>query len=581
MDAIIGTKGKRVSKREFNIISNRNVFVDMSDGVHINVDVFRPDGEGKFPALIGMSPLLKDYQHDHVWPAPARTQRIRGTPIANMEAGPTDFFVRRGYVHIIGNVRGTGLSEGSYRYFDSREIKDTYELIEWAANQPWCNGNVSMLGIAVFAEHQLAVAALQPPQLKCIAPLFAWGWDDYRYYWWPGGILSAGFLRWYCSLVNLDVHTENSVLLEELGETGFKEAIARAKENLDISVEPTLVDALKNPDAPGNKAFLDILLHPTDCPYWHSRQMLDFAAIKIPVYIGVSNHQPGGLYHLSDLKVPKKVVSCPPSYVDRPFYQYSWELLRWYDYWLKGIDTGIMDEPPVRLFVTGSNEWLTADEWPLPNTIWIPFNLHENRSLCELEPWPEAESASYDDSPSNRGSLKYCTAPLVENTEIVGPIVLNLYASCRGTDMNFFVGLWDVEPGGKETCLTRGLLKASHRKLDPSGSKPWHPVHTHTDPKNLVPGRVYQFSIRMSPIAHFFKAGHQIALKISGADDVPETAAQVGTNHLCCQAQNTVTVYHNAEYPSHLLLPITKGNIIGTYASGGIISGVEKFMQLK
>jgi putative CocE/NonD family hydrolase len=241
-----------------------------------------------------------------------------------------------------------------------------------------------------------------------------------------------------------------------------------------------------------------------------------------------------------------------------------------------------MDEPNIRLFVQGANEWLTGDDFPLPGTKFIPFNLHENRTLCEIEPWPEAESASYDDFPNNRGSLKYYTAPIVENTEIAGPILLNLCASSRGTDMNFVVSLWDVSPDGKETLLTHGYLKASHRELNVKKSKPWLAVYTHTNPKPTVPGQVYPLSINLNPTAFLLKAGQRLGLKISSADDEPSDLTQVKMFHLFSQTPNTITVYHNSQYPSHLLLPITRGNIIGTYASGGDISlKSRQFMKLE
>jgi putative CocE/NonD family hydrolase len=171
---------------------------------------------------------------------------------------------------------------------------------------------------------------------------------------------------------------------------------------------------------------------------------------------------------------------------------------------------------------------------------------------------------------------------MVENMEIAGPIILYLYASCRGTDMNFVVSLYDADTDGKETFLTHGFLKASHRELDMQKSKPWVAFYTHTNPQPLVPGQIYQFAINLNPIANLFKADHRIVLKISSVDDVPEDLSQVKTNHLWSQTPNTITVYHNAQYPSHLLLPITRGNIIGTYMSGGDISLKKKeFMKLE
>ena len=580
MDAIIGT-GK-ISRREYEIISEYDVLVPMNDGVKINVNISRPDSKGKFPALVGMSPFNLDFQDEYIWPSAARSARVRGAPTVNIESGPRDFFVRRGYVKIAGSSRGTGKSEGVYQYSSQREVQDIYDLIEWAARQPWCDGNVGMAGIAYFAALEPQVAILQPPHLKAIAPLFSF-WDDYRYFWWKGGILASGFVKWTNNLINNDINADRSVLLDELGEDGFKAAIARALADRDITADPGMVEILKNPFFPGHAAVLDTLLHPTMSPYWLERgSALDFGKIKIPAYYGVVSHRPGPMYHWADIKAPKKMIYVPPAYVDRPFYQLSWELLRWCDYWLKGIDTGIMDEPDVRIFVAGSNEWLKAPDFPIPGTKWIPFNLHENRSLCEIEPWPQAESASYDDAPDHRGSIKYYSAPLVENTEVVGLSALNLYASCRGVDMNLFVGLWDAAPDGKETCLTRGYLKASHRALDQEKSRPWFPVHTHTNPEPVVPGQIYRLDISFAPIANLFLAGHRIVLKISSADDDPESLFQVGMNHLCSQTPNTITVYHDARYPSHLLLPITRGNIVGTYVSGGDISLKNKeFMQLK
>jgi predicted acyl esterase len=580
MNAIFGDR--EISPRKYEIVTENNVSVPVRDGVKLNVNISRPDSKGKFPALVGLAPFHLDYQDDYIWPSAARSSRVRGAPGVNIESGPRDFFVRRGYAKVVGSSRGTGKSEGVYQYTSVKEVEDNCDLIEWAARQPWCDGNVGMAGIAYYAGLEPLVAAMQPPHLKAIAPLFSF-WDDYRYFWWTGGILANGFLKWVNNLVNNDIHTDRSVLLDELGEKRFKEAIDRALADKDISADPGLVDVLKNPFTTGNASVIDILLHSTICPYWEERgAKIASDRIKIPAYFGVVTHRPGAMYHWQELKCPKKMVYVPPAYVDRPFYQLAWELLRWFDYWLKGLDTGIMDEPAVRIFVPGADEWLNADDFPVPGTKYIPFNLHENRSLCEIEPWPEAESASYDDSPAARGSLKYSSAPMVENTEIVGLASLRLYASCRGTDMNIFASLWDADLEGKETCLCRGYLKASHRELDPALSKPWHPVPRHNNPQPVIPGQVYELAIGFSPASNLFKAGHRIVLKISSADDDPENLFQVGMYHLCSQTPNTITVYHNAQYPSHLLLPITRGNIIGTYVSGGDISLKNReFMKLK
>jgi predicted acyl esterase len=580
MDAIIGTGD--LSKRQYGIVAERDVFVPVSDGVSINVDVFRPDSDGKFPALLSMSPYNKEAQSDRIWPGSSSATFVRGAINTLIEAGNTDFFVRRGYVHIIGSARGTGKSGGAYRFMCSKEIRDIYDIVEWAAAQPWCNGNVGMLGVSYFAWNQQPAAALKPPHLKAIFPIFA-ATDFYRDAWYHGGILNTVFFNFLLSLQALDLNAQDIVAREELGDDAFKEAVARALADRDICANPELAEALANPDGLGNASRVDVLLHPTDGPYWWERSVVDYDAITIPTYVGAGwytyyLHLPGAFRSWANLKTPKKMVIGPPIPFDRPFYQYHWEILRWYDHWLKGIDTGIMDEPAVKIWVMGANEWKIADDWPVPGTRWIPFSLHHNGILSEIEPWPDALSDSFDYSPSKRGSLEYLSPPLVENTEVVGPIALNLYASARTTDVNFFISLWDVDPEGNEAFLTRGWLKGSHREVDPTRSKPWQPFHPHTNPQPLVPGQVYQFAIEVVPTANLFKRGHRICLKISCADDEqPKTPREVfHLGHLWSQTPTTVTIYHDADRPSYLLLPITGGNIFGTYLSGGELSLKEE-----
>ncbi len=576
MDAIIGT-GK-LSKRQYGIIVERNVTAPMSDGIIIDSDVFRPKSDDKFPALLSIAPYSKELQTARIWPRGMSTSMIRGSGDGVIEAGPTEFFVRRGYVHIVASTRGTGKSGGAYKFMDIREIRDIYDMVEWAAKQAWCDGNVGMLGTSYFAWSQQQVAALQPPHLKAICPFYA-ATDQYRDAWYHGGILSSKFTNVFFSAGACNIHAAASASREEMTEEEFQEAIARALTDKDLSSDPAFVASLKEPDAAENIGKVDVLLHPTYGPYWEERSFNAYDRVKIPTYLGCSwdmytLHLPGTFRSWANLNVPKKLVIGPPIYLDRPVYQYQWEILRWYDRWLKGIDTGIMDEAPVKLFITGANEWKITEDWPVPGTRWIPFNLHNGGILCEIEPWTDAPAASYRDAPDKRGHLKYYSPVLVENTEVCGPIALYLYASSRGTEIYFFVSLLDVDPQGNETLLTRGYLKGSHREIDVERSKPWQPFHTHTNPQLLTPGEIYDFSIEVMPTGHLFKAGHRICLKISGViDEPPNTGIEaLHEGHLSSHLANIVTIYHDAEHPSHLLLPITRGNIVGTFLSGGDIS---------
>ena len=145
------------------MISNKDVAVPMRDGVNLSVDIYRPNSAEKFPALLAFAIYNKDFQGPDLAlpPQPAWAPLWTGP----MEAGDTRFFVSRGYVHVIGMPRGVGKSEGGgARSFDS------YDLIEWIAAQPWCDGNVGMVGISGFGAEQLHVAKQQPPHLKAIFP---------------------------------------------------------------------------------------------------------------------------------------------------------------------------------------------------------------------------------------------------------------------------------------------------------------------------------------------------------------------------------------------------------------------------
>jgi putative CocE/NonD family hydrolase len=315
MDAIMGT-GK-ISKREYEIKADRNVSIPMSDGINIDADIFRPDSKGKFPVILSIAPFNKEIQTDHIWPAPTRTRRIRGVPDASLEVPQVDFFVRRGYVEIVAAVRGTGGSGGVYQYLSEREIQDTYEIIEWAAKQTWCNGNVGMAGMGYYSAHQPLVAQLQPPHFKAMAPIGTF-WDSYRHFWWPGGVLQKGFLRWLVSLVNFDIHTEKSVLLEKLGEAKYKKLIEKALADKDINGAPEIMEALKNYTQTGNANYLDLVLQPEINEFWNKRGSdIDFSKLKVPAYFGSASHRPSVLYYWPKFKMPKKLIYFPPSYADQ------------------------------------------------------------------------------------------------------------------------------------------------------------------------------------------------------------------------------------------------------------------------
>ncbi|MHB8566368.1 MAG: CocE/NonD family hydrolase [Nitrososphaerales archaeon] len=571
----------KTSERKYGIVVENDVKIKTRDGTRLNADVFRPDNEKeRFPAILGIHPYL-----------PAQSPPIRSKansttaggwaasverPNSPMESGDPEFYARRGYVHIICNVRGTGKSEGIYDLVGQKEIEDVYDVIEWIASRPWCNGNVGMFGVSYFAWIQQFAATTNPPHLKCIFGPYA-ATDFYRDVVYHGGILSLWGLNWKKLLDS--VRTE-SLSAKELGESRFKKAIADALQNEELRASSKVTDALKNPESGDNPVAVDFVLHPLDDSFWHQRQV-KYDGIKVPAYLGgdwaiYGLHLPGAFRSWEKISTPKKMTVGPPVNLDRPVYQLQFESLRWFDYWLKGIDTGIMDEPPIKLYVMGAQEWKFASEWPLPETRWTPFYLHEGGLLSEHEFWPNEMFDSYEDSPWGRGSVEYFTPPLVEKTEVIGPLVLNIFASTTDDEMLWFASLRDVDPEMRETILTRGWLRGSHREVDPQRSTPWYPYHPHTKSVPLTPNKVYEFTISLVPTANLFKEGHRIALKISSTDDQPKNTFEgIASEHVRRQRASRIAVYHDAEHPSNLLVPVTAGNIIGTFMSGGKINPIQ------
>ena len=167
---------------------------------------------------------------------------------------------------------------------------------------------------------------------------------------------------------------------------------------------------------------------------------------------------------------------------------------------------------------------------------------------------------------------------MVENTEICGPIVLNLYGSTTDTELLWFVSLWHTDAGGFGKLLTRGWLRGSQRRLDPQVSKLWQPVHLHTERDPLEPSKIYEFNIEIRPYGILLKAGERIGIKIKSADDeVPKDNLElIGIGHVSRRTVSHISVHHNADHPSHLLLPITRGNRVGTFISGGKLPPLPK-----
>jgi len=554
------------SERKYDVVLDRDVTVEMPDGTRLNGDIYRPDADGEFPVILGVSPYNKHLQSASMMP-------VGFTPARGyMESGDPNFFARRGYAHAVFNVRGTGYSDGFFQFNNRLELEDVSELIGWLAGQEWSDGNVGMFGVSFFAKIAKGVAALgTAPALKAIfAPFSANDW--YRHVWYHGGILSARFLsHWRFSPHRLRYR---SLLRDAIGDDAYNDALKEARGDDELMAIETLRGALLDPEPDANALLVDIVLSKLDGPFWHDRNIGGEPG-KVPAYLGAcwANYAVhlGGVFEAHDAwRGPKKLVIGPGVYLDRPLYQYQIEALRWFDHWLRGMETGIMDEAPVRCFIPPSGEWREMQTWPPEDARWTEFYLHEKGILSEHEFWPNEGVDNIDESAFEHGQLVYTTPPIVEPTEILGPSVLTLYVSSSGQEALLFATLLHVDAEGNERELTRGWLRASQRRLR-DDSTPWEPILAHDKREPLVPGEIYELKFPIVPTACVLGVGERIALRIKGHDNEPVTSALEGVarEHLAVARPVRITIHRNADHPSHLALPITKGNVMGTFFSGG------------
>jgi predicted acyl esterase len=312
----------------------------------------------------------------------------------------------------------------------------------------------------------------------------------------------------------------------------------------------------------------------TDGPYyWERGTATRFDKIKVPIYHMLStasyNHYRSQLIAYTKLNCPQKLLIIAGN-LRRALYHeaIAGEIVRWLDYCLKGIDNGIMKEPPVTLFVQGSDEWRYESEYPLKRTEWTSVYLHSGEQGPASQPpygrlardMPEAEEPDSYDYPESEAAIEanlpvlaYSTPPASEDRELIGPASLTLYASSTANDAAWIVKIDDVAPDGTFKLISKGWLKASHREVDEARSSSGIPFHPYTNPVPLEPNKVYKFEIEVWPLCRNFKAGHRLRLRIASSDS---RVWDAGNFHSAVEQPARLTVHHSKEYPSHLLLPL-------------------------
>jgi putative CocE/NonD family hydrolase len=535
----------------------KDIDIPMRDGARLKADVFRPDNGGRFPAILNLGP----YQKDKLW-IPPPTLEEKPNPYMNWETVNPEWWVPRGYACVRVDGRGSGRSPGQCEPWSLGEAIDFCDAIEWAAAQPWCNGKVGLLGISYYAINQWFVANLQPPSLKAIIPWEGFA-DIYRDALYHGGILSVFMTNWFTA--HLMHHT-----------------VGRASQNLADGWQSNtlwfwLHNNLDSGQFRGAQAQWDKITVPM---------------LSVGNWTGFGLHLRGNTEAFMRAASKHKKLRIHTGSHVHPFYTEDGrrDQIRFFDYWLKGIDNGVMDEPPVKLAIRKGRdeiEWRFEHEWPLARTQWTRFyfDLSGNDArigaLVPNNP-PKAGSRTYPStSLGSMGStsaassqvmgggikpdmgLSLLTPPFEEDTEITGPLAAVLWVSSETEDMDLFLTLRNFDPQGNEVLETgqqgtpvpvaKGWLRVSHRELDPDLSLPYRPYHKHRRRLYLSPGEIVQVQVEIWPTSMVFKKGHRIRLDIQPRDGVGST----GYMHYHADYNTGMnTVYAGGEYESFLLLPV-------------------------
>lgn len=555
---------RRLSAPEHGIHETIDHAIPVQGGASLLADVVLPAPSGRFPALIAFSPYPRQLQNS-------------GAPFGFIEAGASDFWAPRGYAHVLVNARGTCGSGGTYGWLDEQERRDLYDVIEWTAAQPWCDGNVGMIGISYFAIAQLHAAGMKPPHLRAILPL-AGTTDLYRGAAWHGGMPSSRFVgAWVAGLGVLGGRGRGSFrgALTKLASSVLRlPAVHRRFEAFNgeaaIGALGKLMRSEYDAEPWDSLYFAAAAEHPLDDDFWRARDATPLlSGVDIPVYLGcdwdnVPLHLPSTFWAWEALAHNPRVRMgvLPRGGLCWPWESFHVEALAWFDRWLKGRDTGIDEGDRVRYFVHGAERWRSARSWPPPGLRYSPLFLRADGRLGK-ESGPDGARAFLHfpaaiERPANAhapvlpGHLSWDTEPLAQPLEIAGPIELSLSAVATAGDVDWIVTVHDVAPDGEARELTQGWLRGSHRALDEARSRPGAPFHAHDRLLAVTPGKQESYSIAVVPTAHRFLPGHRLRLRLASSD---RGAAMLGFEHteLSLASKNTVLS------SSRLLLPVIEG----------------------
>ncbi|HCL29791.1 MAG TPA: hydrolase [Candidatus Latescibacteria bacterium] len=544
-----------------------NVKVPMRDGVELSADLYLPRASGTFPTVLMRTPYSNNMD--------VTIERAR--VLAN-----------DGYACVIQDIRGRWDSDGDYYPFHP-DVDDGFDTQEWVGQQEWSNGKIGMAGSSYLGLVQWLSAPLRSQYLTCLAPRVICG-DFYNGLVYPGGALQLNVVMTWGMRTN--------------GRTG---------QSIDYHDWTNAFRALPVGDADLSAGralgfFKDWIEHPAYDDYWNAIDVEDkWNEIDVPAF------SMGGWFDLysadaftnfngirkngrtPEARQSRLIVGPWPHALSTSsktgdvdfgagsLADLDGEETRWFDYWLKGIDNGIVDEPPLRLFIMGINEWRDEHEWPLARTDWQRWHLHSDGDANSVRGGGRLSIDTPTDEPEDRfvydpefpvqtvggnnccspdivpwgpydqravemrsDVLVYTSDPFEEDMEVTGPIKVVLYAATDGPDTDWTAKLVDVSPTGYAMNLCDGIFRARYRE-------------SRSESRLLEPNRVYEYEIDVAVTGNVFQKGHSVRIEISSSnfprfDRNLNTGKDYGKDGEMRVANQAV--YHSREYPSHVLLPV-------------------------
>ncbi|HET9910775.1 MAG TPA: CocE/NonD family hydrolase [Anaerolineales bacterium] len=543
-------------------------YIPMRDGTKLAALILRPAQDGKLVT----TPLPVIWTH----------HRYHREGIFNWHHLQT--VLKYGYVIVSVDVRGSGASFGTYRdLFSPEETRDAYDITEWLAVQPWSDGNIGMFGRSYMGITQFMAASTAPPHLKAIFPEMS-EFDRYSFNY-PGGVFHDDFFReWGNMIARLD--SDGSPVNEDPDKLMLQEALKEHAGNLDVLNAYLHLPYRDSAFAPtGTQTYI------TNNP---ANYLNEIRSSGIPVY-----HW-GGWYDMfpkhaflwySNLTNPQKIVIGPWAHPQLGHLDLAIEEVRWYDYWLKGIDNGVMSEAPIYYYTMGEEQnsgWHSAWQWPLPNQKLTSYYFDGTKSdsvdsvndgslsldlpvttsgvdeyLVDYSTTSGTAtrwSAGYDVlSPiypntmmfNDEKGLTYTTPPLSAEVEVTGHPVVHLWVTSSAKDGDFFVYLEDISEARYSKYITEGNLRASHRALSTAPFEylglPYH--RSYAEDIADLPDQPVELVFDLLPTSYIFDAGHRIRVTITCADKDTALTPQL-------DPPPTIHLYRDAEHASYIVLPI-------------------------